>query len=153
MQRVDLAREARSRRCICGCSFGEQDHHRRCVGCVVCSERYSRRRRAESRVEPEVTDLWWVIRQQRRYWHIRRTCIVPFVEAGMGGAGAAPRFIRPSGRWLSVRHRSPSGDLDADEAERRAVRGTESLFGHYRPKSSSSVGPGVEWLAPLATAS
>jgi hypothetical protein len=40
-----------------------------------------------------------------------------------------------------------------DEAERRAVRGTESLFGHYRPKSSSSVGPGVEWLAPLATAS
>src|SRR5688500_3538953 len=97
-------------------------------------ERDSRRRRAEPRVEPEITDLWWVIRQQRRYWHIRRTCR-PLVEAGMEGAGAGPRFIRPSGRWLSVRHRSPSGDLDADEADRRAVRGTESLFGPYRPKA------------------
>src|SRR5688572_26479807 len=97
-------------------------------------ERDSRRRRAEPRVEPEITDLWWVIRQQRRYWHIRRTCR-PLVEAGMEGAGAGPRFIRPSGRWLSVRHRSPSGDLDADEADRRAVRGTESLFGPYRPEA------------------
>ena len=34
-----------------------------------------------------------------------------------------------------------------DEAERRAVRGTESLFGHYRPKSSSGVGRGVARFA------
>jgi hypothetical protein len=36
-----------------------------------------------------------------------------------------------------------------DEAERRTVRGTESLFGHYRPKAPQA--SDAVWLASLAT--
>ena len=57
-------------------------------------------------------------------------------EAGME-ARAGPRFVRRSGWWLCARHHTPSRGLDPDEADRRAVRGTESLFGPCRLASQS----------------
>jgi hypothetical protein len=114
VQRVDLARETGSRGRVGGCSLAEQDHHRGRVGWVVSGERDSRWRRTESCVEPELTDPRWVIGQQRRYRYVHRTCATSPIRARIGGAAAAgPRFIRRSGRWLSVRHHSPSHGLDA----------------------------------------
>jgi hypothetical protein len=86
VQRVDLTREAGARGSVGGGSFAQQDHHRWSVGWVVGSERDSRWRRAESCVEPKLIDLWWVIRQQRRYRYVRRPCAESAARAWIGGS-------------------------------------------------------------------